>query len=418
MLSSILDSDSSCDPLATKFVEGISMASKRSPTNRAAEPARTDDLKLINGIGPAVEKRLHGGGIFTFPQLAALSPADIAAAVADLAGLSAERIVKQDWIGQARRLAEESTSSEAPKELEPAAEPPAPLEHPHVATPLVEPHHTRELVPETISSEVQEKVEASTDIQHIITFTAPVEPAAPVKRAPATARSVEPEKVTMSSIERYHPATFTVELQLDENNQVYRTHVLHVQSRREYTWSDWPGAELVDFLGQSAGVKFASDEPVLANAEEPEQAPALVTYIKPPTSTTAKPALAGTLHLRDMKVLTVGSSEPRRLLPHDQPFDVRLTLDLSEITVPGNTPLNYKASIYRKSRSDPSGQIIGEAEGTIKPDVNVTIDVEGNFLVVGSYRLAVKVILALPDTKPASKPDIMAVIDGYRIRVF
>jgi predicted flap endonuclease-1-like 5' DNA nuclease len=377
MSSSILDSDSSCDLLTTKFDEGISMASERSPANRAAESARTDDLKLINGIGPAVEKRLNGVGVSAFAQLAALSPADIASAVANIAGLTAERIIKQDWIGQARRLAEESTSSE-----------------------------------------VQEKVEASADTEQIITLTAPDEPAASVKRAPATPCSVELEKVTTPSIERYHPATFTVELLLDENNIVYRTHVSHVQSRREYTWSDWPGAELVDFLGQSASVNFASDEPVLANAEEPEQTPALVADSGPPTSAAAKPALAGTLHLRDMKVLTAGSSEPRRLLSHDQLCDVRLALDLSEITVSSNTPLNYKVSIYRKSRQYPSGQVIREAEGAIESADTVTIDVEGNLLPGGSYRLAATVILALPGTKPTSKPDIMAVIDGNRLRVF
>jgi NADH-quinone oxidoreductase subunit E len=85
------------------------MSKKRPPTNRAAEPPRIDDLKLINGIGPKVEKRLNGVGIFTFAQLAALSPADIAAAVTDHAGLSAERIIKQDWIGQARKLAKAYT---------------------------------------------------------------------------------------------------------------------------------------------------------------------------------------------------------------------------------------------------------------------------------------------------------------------
>jgi len=422
MLSSILDSDSSCDLLATKFDEGISMASKRSPTNRAAEPARINDLKLINGIGPAVEKRLNGVGIFTFTQLAALSPADVAAAVADLTGLSAERIVKQDWIGQACRLAEESTSSQAQKDFEPAAEPSAPIEHPHVATPLVELQQAGKLASESISSQAQKEVEAPEHTEQAATFTAPVEPTSPIEYAHAATPTAEPQKDTdtIASKGRFHPATFTVELLLDENNNVYSAHVLHVQSRREHSWSDWPKSELVDFLGQSAGVNVTSVEPVLAEpvlvtAEEPEHVPEVVAESMP---LTAKPRLAGTLHLRDMKVLTAGSSEPRRLLPHDQPFDVRLTLDLSEITVPGNTPLNYKASIYRKSRSDPSGQIIGETEGTIKRADNVTIDVEGNLLVVGSYRLAATVILSLPGTKPTPKPDCIAVIDGDRIRVF
>lgn len=99
------------------------MSKKRSETSRGVEPPEIDDLKLINGIGPVVEQRLNRvAGIYTYTQLAALSPADIAAAVAGLAGLSAERIKKQDWIGQARKLASKSISGntqevEAPARL-------------------------------------------------------------------------------------------------------------------------------------------------------------------------------------------------------------------------------------------------------------------------------------------------------------
>lgn len=82
------------------------MTKKNYPSGSdSGEPFLKDDLQLINGIGPAIVKRLNGVGINTFTHLAALSPADIAAAIADLSGLSAERIIKQDWIGQARKLA-------------------------------------------------------------------------------------------------------------------------------------------------------------------------------------------------------------------------------------------------------------------------------------------------------------------------
>ena len=81
------------------------MAKKREHPIREVVPPEADDLQVINGIGPAVEHRLHGVGIYTFAQLAALTPADIAASVADLTGLTAERIIRQNWIGQARRLA-------------------------------------------------------------------------------------------------------------------------------------------------------------------------------------------------------------------------------------------------------------------------------------------------------------------------
>ena len=69
-----------------------------------------DDFKLINGIGPAIERRLHEVGLTTFAQLAALSPDGLATLV-EGAGVSPERIVKQDWIGRAGELASVSTES-------------------------------------------------------------------------------------------------------------------------------------------------------------------------------------------------------------------------------------------------------------------------------------------------------------------
>jgi hypothetical protein len=109
------------------------MSKKHRPTNKAAEQPMADKLRLINGIGPAVEERLNRVGIFTFAQLATLSPADIAAAVAGLAGLSAERIIKQDWIGQAHKLAAKSILADSQVDVK------APIEeHVSEATPSVE----------------------------------------------------------------------------------------------------------------------------------------------------------------------------------------------------------------------------------------------------------------------------------------
>jgi hypothetical protein len=69
-----------------------------------APPLGADDLQQISGIGPAVAARLYNAGILTYAQLAAQSPEAIAALVSDLGGLSAARIARQDWIGQANEL--------------------------------------------------------------------------------------------------------------------------------------------------------------------------------------------------------------------------------------------------------------------------------------------------------------------------
>jgi predicted flap endonuclease-1-like 5' DNA nuclease len=59
-----------------------------------------DDLKLITGIGPALEKKLRACGITTYRQLAALNDADIERVEAIIKSFG--RIRRDDWIGQAK----------------------------------------------------------------------------------------------------------------------------------------------------------------------------------------------------------------------------------------------------------------------------------------------------------------------------
>ena len=78
------------------------IAEAAAPVAEAAAPPAgpPDDLKLINGIGPALEKKLKACGVIGFRDLATLSDADIERieAIIKFAG----RIRREDWIGQAR----------------------------------------------------------------------------------------------------------------------------------------------------------------------------------------------------------------------------------------------------------------------------------------------------------------------------
>lgn len=399
------------------------MAGKRSPTNRHEEPRRINDLKLINGIGPAVEKRLNGVGVRTFAQLAALSPADLAAAVADLTGLSSERIIKQDWIGQAQKLAAEVVASEAQENVRTTVKPSTPME-------LLEPQQADKLTAEVFPSEAQEDIEAPTVAEQVFSSTDPVELPTSQEHSPITTLSEEPEKHEVSSMERFHPASFTVEFLLDDGNNIHSTHVLHLQSKRKGIWAGWQKTQLIAFLRQSARLNIPSDEPALLNTKEPDLMSAVVTESEPLTRLAAKPRLTGTLRLREMEMIGVESGSTRKTLTHDEPFEVCLTLDLTELQVPGNTPLSYKASIYGKDlngRSDlvlgerwgsRSGVVLGKAQGTILPTDIVTIKVAENRLPKkGIYRLAATVVLGLPGMKPRVRPGTTAVVDGGQVQV-
>jgi NADH-quinone oxidoreductase subunit E len=66
------------------------------------KPATPDDLKAISGIGPKLEQVLNGLGIWTYGQVAAWSPEEIAW-VDDMLGFRG-RIGRDDWVGQATKL--------------------------------------------------------------------------------------------------------------------------------------------------------------------------------------------------------------------------------------------------------------------------------------------------------------------------
>jgi predicted flap endonuclease-1-like 5' DNA nuclease len=70
----------------------------------AAREAGPDDLKLIRGIGRQNEDRLQALGIWHFTQIAAWTPANVEWVGSYLAFPG--RIEREDWVGQAKTLAE------------------------------------------------------------------------------------------------------------------------------------------------------------------------------------------------------------------------------------------------------------------------------------------------------------------------
>ena len=70
----------------------------------SAAVGEPDDLKRIKGLGPKLATLLAGLGVTRFDQIAAWSDTDIAAIDAHL-GQFAGRIVRDNWVEQARLLA-------------------------------------------------------------------------------------------------------------------------------------------------------------------------------------------------------------------------------------------------------------------------------------------------------------------------
>ena len=82
-------------------------AAPKAETKKAAPKAATgsDDLKLLSGVGPALEKKLHENGVISFAQIAAWGDADIAEFDEKLSFKG--RIEREGWVEQAKALAAE-----------------------------------------------------------------------------------------------------------------------------------------------------------------------------------------------------------------------------------------------------------------------------------------------------------------------
>jgi predicted flap endonuclease-1-like 5' DNA nuclease len=90
------------------------MAEGSRPTGlETARGNKPDELELIRGIGPQNEARLHALGVWHFDQIAAWTPKEAQWVGGYLAFPG--RIEREDWIGQARLLAEGGTTEHAEK---------------------------------------------------------------------------------------------------------------------------------------------------------------------------------------------------------------------------------------------------------------------------------------------------------------
>jgi NADH-quinone oxidoreductase subunit E len=75
----------------------------------AAREEGPDDLKQIKGVGPKLEKILHGMGIYHFDQVSTWGPAEQAWMDDNLLGFKG-RATRDDWVAQAKTLAAGGTT--------------------------------------------------------------------------------------------------------------------------------------------------------------------------------------------------------------------------------------------------------------------------------------------------------------------
>jgi len=249
---------------------------------------------------------------------------------------------------------------------------------------------------------------------------------------------------------------------------------VHIQQGIEDTWGSWDDRRLVDFFFQQAELRTAQaekrpiaaveyglapaiepiltivdQEPVAAintRVEEKEELDLLTDpidassqreLIEVDANTTeatiaqsvisagsfgaaeadSLPSLiGGVLRLSDLSAISSEEMLPPSFLRGSKPFNVRLTLDLTEVAAPSAEALEYQASIYAKSIGG-SRQIVGQTYGTLLRTDRVAIDVESIGLQSGTYRLEAVVSVDRQSYAARTRPGLRAMIESSLIQV-
>jgi len=89
---------------AATEVVGVMREDEAAPAATADSTEDGDDLQAIRGIGAVSAERLRAIDMTTFTQIAEWSPERLES-VSTQIKVSAERIKREDWVGQARTLA-------------------------------------------------------------------------------------------------------------------------------------------------------------------------------------------------------------------------------------------------------------------------------------------------------------------------
>lgn len=100
------------EPAAKAAPEAAGDDGKKPAMLDAPRAGGADDLKRIKGVGPKLETLLQSMGVHHFDQIAGWSPAEVAWIDENLAGFKG-RASRDDWVAQARQLADGGSKGDA-----------------------------------------------------------------------------------------------------------------------------------------------------------------------------------------------------------------------------------------------------------------------------------------------------------------
>jgi len=174
-----------------------------------------------------------------------------------------------------------------------------------------------------------------------------------------------------------------------------------------------------------AAHEAAPVEPSAQAIEETAPAPTQVESALPvaeqittATQVSSRSGLTGLLHIIELQTLLTDIHIPHNVLRAGQPFEVCLTLDLTDIVASPDSELAYIASFYGQSLGESTRHTLGIAHGTIRPGDRITVRIGGRSLPRGIYRLEALVSVKLATGRDSPRQELITYKRGDPLEVY
>lgn len=313
----------------------------------------TDDFTRIRGMNEYVANRLSEVGIPTYSKLASMSPEEIISRLGTEAGYTVEAIEKRDWISQASALALKSVTGKSAEEVE----------------------------------------SSQADLTEV---------------------------------------SYVIELLLDKNKRVRRTKVLHVKSNEDQVWKGWESARLLDYFVNRPELRLVDEKPFALFAKssrtESSQKPAAMVsesaksngLKKDPDNqirSTAQFTSAGKVRPRSFEVINLLTNQPCNSLGEGKPYNLRLSLDLTEASLSDKEPLICIMVVNAIRMEDRWRQTICSNNCKIAPAKKVYLNFEGGALTAGIYRLVATVTLSQMPGRESQRRDYTVHLESGLVQI-
>jgi hypothetical protein len=317
-----------------------------------------DDFQKIDGISRGFEHRLRHAQIFTYDDLARRTPEEIAAVLAPMAGISAERIASQ-----ARELAGLQPQASSPRQHYAAF---------HVEFLLESDNSVRRTKVQQHQTDAQETW-PGWDEERLLSF---LRDRIPLSAAAESADAPGPELADPKTPDQ-EPISAAAES------------------------ADAPGLELAD-------PKTPDQEPTSAVPTPMGELSARVPDRLPSWS----------LSIEELAPIRDGQRSS--ILSPNEPITVRLTMRINPVGTPIHDAVDFSATIVARAFGGHDRSPLGITHGTVRSSDPVSVEIIGPALLADLYRLVVTVDIYPANHSPEDPPlshlrasgDLMRVADA------